>query len=59
MPGQTGVGPDMVIAALRSDLARLCGVIGERALVQEIEGAALILSGVAAPTLNCVFYNPP
>jgi GNAT superfamily N-acetyltransferase len=56
---QSVAEPEAVTAALLRDWSRLCGAIGPRALVKQTAGATLFATGIAAPTLNCVFATGP
>ena len=58
MREQSVAEPEAVTAALLRDWSRLCGAIGPGALVKQT-GAALFVTGIAAPTLNCVFATRP
>jgi N-acetylglutamate synthase len=59
LPERSVADPEAVTAGLLRDWSRLCGAIGPGALVKETATAALFVTGIAAPALNCVFVTHP
>jgi len=56
---QSVAEPEAVTAALLRDWSRLCGAMGPGAFVEAAAGATLFATGIASPTLNCVFATGP